>query len=63
MPRYSLRTLMLLTAFAPPAIAFVWLSWWILLITLVVAAAMAIHLIICLAIANLCGRFVASLMG
>jgi hypothetical protein len=61
--QFSLRTLMLMTAIGPPVIAFVWLAWWVLLIALLVAAAMAIHLLICLAIANLCGRFVASLMG
>jgi hypothetical protein len=54
---------MLMVAIAPPLIAFVWFSWWILLIALLVGGAMAIHLLICLAIANLCGRFVASLMG
>lgn len=61
--QFSLRTLLLITSLAPPAIALIWFTWWILLIALLVMGAMALHLLLCLAIANLCGRFVASLMG
>lgn len=61
--QFSLRTLMLITALAPPAIALIWFTWWILAILLLVMGVMALHLLLCLALANLCGRFVGSLMG
>jgi hypothetical protein len=61
--RYRLRTLMLVTAVVPPATAFVWFHWRLLLIALVCGALLSIWLWVSYAIARFFGNLVASMMG
>ncbi|HEY2415149.1 MAG TPA: hypothetical protein VGI40_23090 [Pirellulaceae bacterium] len=61
--RYHLRTLMLVTAVVPPATAFVWFNWRLLLIALVCSGLILAWFWLSYAIARFFGNLVASLMG
>ena len=49
--RYSLRTLLIVVSVAPPAIAFFWLAWWLILLAVLVLAVLALWVFISYALA------------
>lgn len=61
--RYSLQTLMLLTAVVPPTVAFVWFHWRLLLVALICSVLLAAWFWVSYSIARFFGNLVASLMG
>ena len=61
--RFTLRTLMLVTAVVPPTTAFIVLNWHLLLITCMVLAILAVWLLVSYSIASFFGNLVASMMG
>lgn len=62
--RYSLRTLVLLTAVGPPGIALIWFAWWPLLILVLCLAALVLWVAGGLAFCRLVAELlVGSLMG
>ena len=65
--RYQLRTLVLLTAIAPPVIALFWFYWWpILMLAMVVGAAVGACLVWvfgCLALARWLAEIILSPMN
>lgn len=61
--RYSLRTLLMAVSVGPPFIAFVWLSWWMILLVLLALAMLLLWVAVSYALARLCGIIVGSVMG
>jgi hypothetical protein len=62
MLRYHLRTLMLVAGVAPPAIAFLWLHWGLVLFLAVAFGLLALWLGLTLALARFFAGLVASVM-
>jgi hypothetical protein len=62
MLRYHLRTLMLVTGVAPPAIAFLWWHWGLVLFLAVAFGLLALWLGLILALARFFAGLVASVM-
>ena len=62
MPRYSLRTLMILTGVGPPAIAGLWFGWKALLISAAGISLLALWIFVSLALARFFARLLASVM-
>lgn len=61
--RYSLKTLLILMTVMPPAIAFVWFAWGLLLTLGAIALLLALWIFVSYALARLCGEFMGSTMG
>jgi len=61
--RFRLRTLMFVTAIVPPATAFIWFNWRLLLIAVICGGALAVWFWVSYSIARFFGNLVASLMG
>jgi hypothetical protein len=62
MMRYRLRTLMIVSGVAPPAIAFLWFNWRSLLVCALIVALFALWFWVSLSLARFCGWLVASTM-
>ncbi len=56
MPRYRLSTLMILAGVGPPAIAFVWFFWRLVLFLAICIALLSLWVVVSLAIARLFAR-------
>jgi hypothetical protein len=62
MPRYQLRTLVMLTAIGPPLLAFLWFAWRLVLFFGLFLAAVALWVAVCLAVARYCAGVICSVM-
>jgi len=60
--RYRLRTLVLLTAVGPPAIACVWFARWAMLFLALILAVLALCVIVSLALARFFAGLICSVM-